>query len=277
MSQTELNLDQLLTGMAEDVPPMPADFHDKWMDAVRAEAKQADRSVPAPVSQWPRILSIAAVFVFLIGGTFVYRSVRKTILPVSTPAVTATRTEIPVTTDETDMEEAMTEENAMEKDAGGSAGETAYEAAGSAGEASYFSANEAPARKETGKAAEADSAAAGPAANYAGEADRIDKAAEQATEDLIMDTAGETEAESSAEETEEKPAAEIPATQKPETEISVTEIPLTAATEAAPAERSGIGGFFADMGDFLLAVWPYLLIVTVPLAVAAVMKKLRKK
>ena len=89
MSQTgiKLNLDQLLAGMAEDVPPMPADFHDKWMNAVRAETKQtkpkpsnqAKQAVPpeaAPVSQWPKILSIAAVFVFLIGGTLIYRSAR---------------------------------------------------------------------------------------------------------------------------------------------------------------------------------------------------------
>ena len=38
----EMNLDQLLAGMAEDVPPMPADFHEKWMNAVRAEAKQTN-------------------------------------------------------------------------------------------------------------------------------------------------------------------------------------------------------------------------------------------
>ena len=73
MSQAELNLDQLLAGMAEDVPPMPAGFHDQWMNAVREEAKQAETPAPAPVSQWPKILSVAAVFVFLIGGTLIYR------------------------------------------------------------------------------------------------------------------------------------------------------------------------------------------------------------
>ena len=42
-------------------------------------------------------------------------------------------------------------------------------------------------------------------------------------------------------------------------------------------ERTGIGDFFADMGDFLLEVWPFVLIALVPLAVAAGVKKFRKK
>ena len=61
------------------------------------------------------------------------------------------------------------------------------------------------------------------------------------------------------------------------TEIIVTEAPATATPVPTPAAREGIAGFFADMGDFLLAVWPYLLVVLVLLAIAAVVNKTRKK
>ena len=52
---------------------------------------------------------------------------------------------------------------------------------------------------------------------------------------------------------------------------------MTEAPAAGMPERTGIGGFFADMGDFLLEVWPFVLIALVPLAVAAGVKKFRKK
>ena len=70
MLQADPELDTELARMAEDVPPMPADFHEKWMNAIRAEAGKA---VPAPaeesagragtIMRWTRALSIAAVFV----------------------------------------------------------------------------------------------------------------------------------------------------------------------------------------------------------------------
>ena len=74
--QADPELDAVLEQMADEVPPMPADFHDKWMSAIRAEAKQQaaaaeDRKEKKIVSinRWTRILSVAAAFVFLIGGT----------------------------------------------------------------------------------------------------------------------------------------------------------------------------------------------------------------
>ena len=42
--QADPVLDAELAQMAEEVPPMPADFHEKWMNAVRAEAQ---KSAPA--------------------------------------------------------------------------------------------------------------------------------------------------------------------------------------------------------------------------------------
>lgn len=78
-------LDALLSEMAEEVPPMPADFHDKWMSAVREDAankapvKEETPDRTGTIVRWTRILSVAAVFVFLIGGTLLYRSSKKTL------------------------------------------------------------------------------------------------------------------------------------------------------------------------------------------------------
>jgi hypothetical protein len=269
----EMNLDQLLAGMAEDVPPMPADFHDKWMNAVRAEAKQTNQEKPAekteapavtPISQWPRILSIAAVFVFLIGGTFIYRSSRKSSLPES-GAVTAA----PVT-QTVEAGEAVMPGTAMEKAADSAAeagprmdtdGETGFAAANSAAQGPMMNmAEEIPASKTSGKAAETNSAAEAPSAGMA-----MSSAGEEAYQAVASEEA--EEAEPVVNEAAEAPAAAVTTTEAPATEAPVP------ATQA----RTGIGGFFADMGDFLLTVWPYLLAVLVLLAVAAVAVKSRKK
>ena len=249
MSQAELNLDQLLAGMAEDVPPMPAGFHDQWMNAVREEAKQAETPAPAPVSQWPKILSVAAVFVFLI-----YRSARKPLLPaneaVSTMAVTEGAVNEEAAAEEAAAENAATVENAME---------AVYEAAASAGEtdAAAVPAAGSGNRKELGaKSAEV---------SYAAEAmTEEEAAAEDASVPAYFMEA--------AEEAEEEAVSAAPVTKAP-----VTEAPVTEAPAAGMPERTGIGGFFADMGDFLLEVWPFVLIALVPLAVAAGVKKFRKK
>ena len=84
MKDEELNV--ILDQMAEEVPPMPADFHDRWMNAVRAEAQDAapaaeDTTQRKTVSlvRWTRILSVAAAFVFLIGGTLLWRSTKQSL------------------------------------------------------------------------------------------------------------------------------------------------------------------------------------------------------
>ena len=88
---TDAELDAELEKLAEDVPDMPADFHDRWMQAVRAEA--AEKTAPeteterepeprgrlVAMRKWTRVLSVAAVFVFLIGGTMIYRNSRKSL------------------------------------------------------------------------------------------------------------------------------------------------------------------------------------------------------
>ena len=62
-------LDQHLTSLAEDVPPMPEDFHASWMKRVEDEAMQK----PSRKTTWTRILSVAAAAVFVIGGTLLTR------------------------------------------------------------------------------------------------------------------------------------------------------------------------------------------------------------
>lgn len=66
----EKEIDRLLEEMAKTAPEAPADFHDRWMNAVREEAGKQK----APVSQWPKILSVAAAFVLLIGGVILVRT-----------------------------------------------------------------------------------------------------------------------------------------------------------------------------------------------------------
>ena len=70
-------LDRELAAMAQEAPEMPEDFHARWTAQVRAEAQQAKTlSRKEGRRQWRYILSAAAVFVFLIGGTVLTRSIR---------------------------------------------------------------------------------------------------------------------------------------------------------------------------------------------------------
>lgn len=70
-----LELDQMLAQMAQETPEMPADFHARWTEAVRAEAGQKKTEKQQDSRrQWRYILSAAAAFVFLIGGTLLTRS-----------------------------------------------------------------------------------------------------------------------------------------------------------------------------------------------------------
>ena len=70
------DLDQALERMKRETPEVPADFHARWMDAVRGEAEAS--APPAAgekkgVAQWRRILSMVAIAIFLVGGTLLTR------------------------------------------------------------------------------------------------------------------------------------------------------------------------------------------------------------
>ena len=75
-------LDRMLEQMAQDTPEMPADFHARWTEAIRAEAGEQPRTESEEHREGRRqlryILSAAAVFIFLIGGTLLTRSMNQT-------------------------------------------------------------------------------------------------------------------------------------------------------------------------------------------------------
>ena len=71
---SEEELDRELARMAEETPEMPDDFHSRWTEQIRAEAGKTAGKAPAARRQWRYILSAAAVFVFLIGGTLLTRN-----------------------------------------------------------------------------------------------------------------------------------------------------------------------------------------------------------
>ena len=287
MKETEIKihadpvLDAELAQMAEEVPPMPADFHDRWMNAIRAEAEKnapaeqkKEKNNLVSLTRWTRILSFAAVFVFLIGGTILYRNSRKTLTG------TAFRTETVnavLTADEAPAAAVETEERekaAGEADAvAGSADMMVSEAAEEAAEdyalpnyaAAVYTEAEEAAEEETvmtdAVKADADAGAAEP------------KSAIKAAGTSLV-SADVYEAESSMEAAEEiaaRPAAESTAEPVPEPEQETPE-PVKAAgfTEQA-------GAFLADMGDFLLAALPYLAVLAVPAAAALIIRKRKKK
>ncbi|MBR3428831.1 MAG: hypothetical protein IKG87_01905 [Clostridia bacterium] len=68
-------LDKMLAQMAEETPDVPDDFHARWTEAVKAEVNQNKAETrKAGNRQWRYILSAAAVFAFLIGGTLLTRN-----------------------------------------------------------------------------------------------------------------------------------------------------------------------------------------------------------
>lgn len=274
MKQTETDknfypdpeLDTMLDQMAEEVPPMPADFHDKWMNAIREEAKQ---NVPAAedkaekkavsVMRWTRMLSIAAVFLFLIGGTILYRNSRGSLMPVLNAGQmdTAVMTdEVPAAVEEPEAERT---EEAAEADqpfrrketvtlmaAAGSIKESAMNetAVNSTDAAEAYGDNEAMA---TGAVVEE---AAEAAYDTAEEPMPLPLMTGMPTEPVFEQT------EAVAEETFE--------TGKEEPEKTATGLLRQA------------GEFMTDMGDFLLAALPYLAVLAVP-AVFALILRQRKK
>lgn len=277
MNDNELN--NALEQLAEEVPPMPADFHDRWMNAVRAEAKKTapaaeteTREKTATLVRWTRMLSIAAVFVFLIGGTILYRNSRKTL---SAPYAAVENAALPEAAEPAEEKAEAKAEPAAEEAAEAAVPEVAAEEADLAAEA------EEPDRMYAKSASSVNAAANAPV----GEAPALTagKAAEAADEAAPVweDAEAEYEEEAAYEE-----AAPVP-TEAP-TEVS-TAVPTAAPTEAPDpeptAEPSGqektgflseAGAFFSDMGDFLLAALPYLLVLAVPAAAAVIIRRRNK-
>ena len=260
-------LEAELAQMAEEVPPMPADFHDKWMKAVREDAeknqaqpaeKKTGKVVAITRGPWSRLISVAAVFVFLIGGTVLYRAGKKTIEPMmqtqaadSAPVETAAPAETRVPEIEVDAEESFG---------------TAYEASGAmvstAGEeADSFDAYAGGAvLEEAAEYEEAEEAEATEAAEAAGAAERPAAKAASVNADRA---GGEVTAEPTAAPTE-APTPEV--TEKP------TPVPAEQPKDA-PGFLQQAGGFMADMAAFLFSVWPWLAAAAVIVAAWLVVRR----
>ena len=74
MEQNHPDLDRELAALAAEVPEIPADFHHGWVEAVREEAAQQAKETPRGMArQWRRLAGVAAMMVFLIGGTLLTR------------------------------------------------------------------------------------------------------------------------------------------------------------------------------------------------------------
>ena len=243
-------LDRMLEQMARETPEMPADFHARWTEAIRAEAGEAPRTETGKHREGRRqlryILSAAAVFIFLIGGTLLTRSMNQTDL-VNKPAavVPAEKTDAAVTAiEKTDETGAVR----PEIQTGAAVQSNDMDAVQIAEDANAFAAMEAP-------AAEADSGAlmAASSAKSASNESSVKAgggAAMNAEADMAVGTAMDTyaardyaeEADRAVEDAEEEEAL-------PTTEPTLAP---TAEPTAAPAAESEFVSYLKDLGSFTL-------------------------
>ena len=206
-------LDRMLAQMAQETPEMPADFHARWTEAVRAEAGQKKTEKQQDSRrQWRYILSAAAAFVFLIGGTLLTRSM-----------------------DQKDR----TNKVAVTENTGNTVSDTDGE------EDLFIAVNEAAEEAETdmaepmAAAVRPNEAVAAMGAKAAGQANAaMDAAMDTAMEEAAEEAPAEDAGAEAAEKTAEEPAAET-AGEQPE-----------AAEE--PVQESEFVSFLKDLGIFTL-------------------------
>ena len=263
-------LDRMLEQMARETPEMPADFHARWTEAIRAEAGEAPRTETGKHREGRRqlryILSAAAVFIFLIGGTLLTRSMNQTDLvnkPAAVTAAPAEKTDAAVPAMEEANDYAAMAVPEAETDS------APLMAASSAKSAS----NESSVKAGGGAAmnAEADMAvgavmeskmAATDSREYAEEADM---AVEDAEEENALQMAAPTATETAA------PTA----TAAPTTEPTLAP---TAEPTAAPAAESEFVSFLKDLGSFTLKTLAVAAAVAaLAFGAAAIHKALKKR
>ncbi len=271
-------LDRELAQMAQDTPEMPDDFHARWTEQVRAEAGQARQKARMEKRrQWRYILSAAAVFVFLIGGTLLTRSQK-------TNDLTANNAVIP-------RETAGPEVFPAEEQAAGMAAEDA----GAAGMADMAWENSETAEQETGAAPEAEwfaslfrkeesSSAQDGGAAYAVNAAPAYGAMEAAPEEAMEEAEAAAPAAAKSAEKSAKAAnsavlpaatAKPTASPTPEQTAELTQEPMPEPTYEPAAEDSPFVSFLKDLGVFTLKT---LGVCILPAAAAVlVLRKRRKK
>ena len=243
-------LDRMLEQMARETPEMPADFHARWTEAIRAEAGEAPRTETGKHREGRRqlryILSAAAVFIFLIGGTLLTRSMNQTDLVNKPAAVTAAPAEktdaaVPAMEEANDyaamaVPEAETDSAPLmaASSAKSASNESSVKAGGGA-------AMNAEADMAVGAVMESNMAATD-SREYAEEADM---AMEDAEEENALQMAAPTATETAA-----PTATAVPtATAAPTTEPTLAP---TAEPTAAPAAESEFVSFLKDLGSFTL-------------------------
>lgn len=241
--------DRLLAELRAETPEMPAGFHASWKRAVGEEMKRAAEKPPAeqPVSRgwgmpWRSLAGVAAMMIFLLGGTLLTRG-RWTRKPMQAEPAGVQMNAVNLAGKERKAPAAP--EAAME--AGGSADRNAS-AAMKAAEPM------APAAMEQEMVMEAEAAV-----DWAADAAPIGAAE-------VLEAAGTMKAAEAMEASESVEAAE-----PMEMAESVNAVE-SAETEKPAAEP----GFWEDLGQFILHAWP-IPAAAVVLAGAAAWLRKRKK
>ena len=222
-----LRLDEELTRMSRETPEVPADFHSRWMSAVREDAGRKENA-PQPHAeeaaeeirrfdgrktaggQWRRLASIAASMVILLSGVMIARNagfLRDPAVPVqeeqrvdSAPARTAepepALTEAPAPVPEPAAEAYAAEGTLMTAAYEAPEAEEAYEAD------TAWEANEIRAEEDTAAdAGEARKANGAPAADADVEVEEAAEAQEEAVvyENMAVPAAGDVQEEQAPE------------------------------------------------------------------------------
>ena len=251
MKKTDQELDIMLAEMAEEVPPMPADFHERWTAVIRSEAKnkpvteEKGHKTPERLVLWTRILSAAAAFAFLIGGTILYRNSKRSLSLSAVP---------------------VQEETAATMDDGAHDDGIALFAVNAANSAVFSSEYEAASEETEESAAENAYMTAGASEMKASGMAPLMTAMPTQPAPVPAEVFAKEPAETLEEESDEDFAAE---SVEEETEEA-------GETGKASGFLQDAGAFFTDMGDFLLAALPYLAVLAVPAAAALVFRRRKK-
>lgn len=270
--------DRLLAELRAETPEMPAGFHASWKRAVGEEMKRAAEQPPAeqPASRgwgmpWRSLAGVAAMMIFLLGGTLLTRG-RWTRKPMQAEPAGVQMNAVNLAGKERKAPAAPEAPAAME--AGGSADRNAS-AAMKAAEPMAPAAMEQEMVMEAEAAVDwaADAAPIGAAEVL--EAAGTMKAAESVKAAEAMEASESVEAAEPMEMAESANAAEtVNAAKTPET-AAVKETGTTA--ESAETEKPAAEpGFWEDLGQFILHAWPVPAAAVVLAGAAAWLRKRKK-
>jgi len=263
-------LDCELARMAQETPDVPDDFHARWTEQVRAEAARMKKTAGKEARrQWRYILSTAAVFAFLIGGTLLTRNLG-TKPETAAPKETVFRQEAAAGVSNTQPEKAEKAEKANaaapraeeEKNFGGAAVEEAAYSGAAMEEADFAQYEEAAEEAYEADAVMADvyvyDEGAAPAAAPAEEAQAVTLMAVNgaaAAKEAAADSAAEAEQERTGESAAEEPSAEENTAEESPAEESPADSAAAGADEAgkeAAEESAPFLDFLRDLGIFTL-------------------------